>query len=227
MFVWMWEDYFHQKLIFLPCAKFSISLFLLWCIFSGENFGRNDEKMYGVEWQASNINSFIERYVNIRWILTLLFSSENFIRTTRLKFGVKFSKNYEELEIWALESWDQKKHFKLVHGIGVRWEIEEIWIKIKNIQVSAEIYRSLDNKSVWHLGIIFRYPFDLFCFGLFFPFFFIFLGFGMTIFKELSSHVSFFFFIFLFTWEFWILMTSCWPGVDTFRKYHRKQALFE
>ena len=34
----------------------------------------------------------------------------------------------------------QEKHFKHVFGVGVGWEFEKIWIKIKNILSPADIY---------------------------------------------------------------------------------------
>ena len=38
------------------------------------------------------------------------------------------------------ESLGQEKHFKDVFGVGVGWEFEKIWIKIKNIRASADTY---------------------------------------------------------------------------------------
>ena len=38
------------------------------------------------------------------------------------------------------ESLDQEKHFKHVFGVGVGWEFEKMWMKIKNIWDSADIY---------------------------------------------------------------------------------------
>ena len=39
-----------------------------------------------------------------------------------------------------MESLGQEKHSKDVFGIRVGWEFEKIWIKIKNIQASSDIY---------------------------------------------------------------------------------------
>ena len=38
------------------------------------------------------------------------------------------------------ESLGQEKYFKHVFGVGVGWEMEKMWIKIKNIRASADIY---------------------------------------------------------------------------------------
>ena len=38
------------------------------------------------------------------------------------------------------ESLGQEKDFKHVFGVGVGLEFEKIWIKIKNIRASADIY---------------------------------------------------------------------------------------
>ena len=38
------------------------------------------------------------------------------------------------------ESLGYEKHFKHAFGVGVGWEFEKIWIKIKNIRASADIY---------------------------------------------------------------------------------------
>ena len=32
------------------------------------------------------------------------------------------------------------EYFKHVFGVGVGWEFEKMWIKIKNVWVSADIY---------------------------------------------------------------------------------------
>ena len=48
------------------------------------------------------------------------------------------------------ESLGQEKHFKHVFGVGVGWEFEKMWIKIKNIRASADISWLLWKKSVIH-----------------------------------------------------------------------------
>ncbi len=45
-----------------------------------------------------------------------------------------------EYENFPNESLGQVKHFKHVFGVGVGWEFEKMWIKIKNIRASADIY---------------------------------------------------------------------------------------
>ena len=55
---------------------------------------------------------------------------------------MKFTKNVELLEILgrkpSKKSLDQEKHFK--HEFGVGQKFEKIWINIKNIGASADIY---------------------------------------------------------------------------------------
>ena len=55
------------------------------------------------------------------------------------------------------ESLDQEKHFKHVFEVGVGWEFEKTWIKIKNIRASADIYWFLLKKSVHLLEATFSY----------------------------------------------------------------------
>ena len=38
------------------------------------------------------------------------------------------------------ESLGQEEHFKHVFGVGVGWEFAKMWIEIKNIRASADIY---------------------------------------------------------------------------------------
>ena len=38
------------------------------------------------------------------------------------------------------KSLDQGKHFKHIFEGGVRWDLEKMWIKIKNIRASVEIF---------------------------------------------------------------------------------------
>ena len=45
-----------------------------------------------------------------------------------------------EYENFPNESLGQEKHFKHVFGVGVGWEFAKVWIKIKNIRASADIY---------------------------------------------------------------------------------------
>ena len=58
--------------------------------------------------------------------------SENFSKTMK---NLKF-----EYENFPNESLGQVKHFKHVFGVGVGWEFVKMWIKIKKIRVSADIY---------------------------------------------------------------------------------------
>ena len=45
-----------------------------------------------------------------------------------------------EYENFQNESLDKVKHFKhVVFGVGVGWEFEKMWIKIKSIRASADI----------------------------------------------------------------------------------------
>ena len=57
-----------------------------------------------------------------------------------------------EYENFPNESLGQVKHFKHVFGVGVGWEFEKMWIKIKNIRASADIYWYLYKKE----GILFQ-----------------------------------------------------------------------
>ena len=50
-------------------------------------------------------------------------------------------KNFKfEYENFPNQSLGQVKHFKHVFVVGVRWEFAKMWIKIKNIRASADIY---------------------------------------------------------------------------------------
>ena len=53
-----------------------------------------------------------------------------------------------EYENFPNESLGQVKHFKHVYGVGVGWEFEKMWIKIKTIRASVDISWFLWKKSV-------------------------------------------------------------------------------
>ena len=52
------------------------------------------------------------------------------------------------------ESLGQGKHFKHIFGVGVGWEFEKMWIKIKNIRDSRHFLVPLKKKSVVHAFLL-------------------------------------------------------------------------
>ena len=76
------------------------------------------------------------RYRKMRMVFIgsriLFFYKNNFIRTPRLKFGVKFFQKLQRTRhlsaetLQINESLDQEKHFKHVIGVGV--EFKKMWI---------------------------------------------------------------------------------------------------
>ena len=95
-------------------------------------------------------NGFVDKHVRSK--KNHLVRSKFFIRTIEYqgsKIGVKFSKNYKELEIW-----DCKPKIRSISIWGMGWAniYENVDQNFKNIQVSADIYWFLQKKSVCYPG---------------------------------------------------------------------------